>query len=130
MQPAHDHPEADAAELSAAPRTEADHVHAVPAAPLVTNAQWHGLWFGALVGGALGVVVFGLLGLIPFADIDVGWRVLTTAIVGALAGGTAGAVYFGGRAPEVEQETTDAGGIPSIGSSPRDPGNDASGRRR
>ena len=125
------HPEAPPERVVHDQAAESNHVHAVPAAAPMTSAQAHGFWFGALVGGAIGVVVFGLIGLIPFTDLDVGWRVLITAIVGALTGGTIGAVYFGGRMPELEGETNDADGSPAIGTSQRDPGAASStGRRR
>ena len=125
------HPEAPTERVVHEQAVEADHVHAVPATAPMTSGQWHGLWFGALVGGAVGLVVCGLIGLIPFADLAVGWRVLITGLVGALAGGTAGAVYFGGRVPELEGETSDADGSPAIGTSQRDPGAASStGRRR
>ena len=123
----HTRPDAPIADEQVA---EVERVHAAPAAPPMTSGQWHGLWVGVLIGGAIGAVLGGLLGLIPFADLDVGLRVLITALAGAIAGGTAGAVYFGGRVPELEGETTDADGSPSIGSSPRDPGaTDSTGRR-
>src|SRR5690349_23009479 len=128
MQPAHD-PEIRSS-LVHDQQEELEHLHSVPAALPLSSGRAHGLWFGALVGGAIGAVVLGLVGLLPYADLAVGWRVLITAIVGALAGGTAGAVYFGGRTPEVERETTDADGSPAIGSSPRDPSTDSRGRLR
>jgi len=57
-----------------------------------------------------------------------GWRIVICVSVGALAGATAGAMYWGGRLPELERETVDADGRPSSGSSPRDPRHDDRGR--
>src|SRR3954471_5916086 len=67
----------------------------------LSPAQTVGLGLGMVIGGLLGAILFLPIGLIPFADLAVGWRLLITAAVGAMAGGTAGAVYWGGRAPEV-----------------------------
>jgi hypothetical protein len=111
-------------------QAELEHLHTVaPSAPM-TRGQWHGFWVGTLVGGGIGLVLGAVVGLVPFADLAIGWRVLITAVAGAVAGGTAGAVYFGGRVPEIEGEMTDADGKPAIGSSPRDPSTDSTGHRR
>jgi hypothetical protein len=37
-------------------------------------------------------------------------------------------MYFGGRVPELQGETVDADGRPSVGSTPRDPNSDERGR--
>jgi hypothetical protein len=65
--------------------------------------------------------------LIPFGFSLTG-RLLMCGIIGALAGGTAGALYFGGRMPELEGETVDADGTPSVGTTPRDSRTDERGR--
>ena len=96
----------------------------------MSDGQWKGFLIGALVGGALGMLVllpFGFLGW--GGGLALGWRLLVAAIAGALAGGTAGVLYLGGRMPELEGETVDAAGRPDIGSSQRDPATDEHGRR-
>jgi len=70
----------------------------------LSPAQSVGLGMGMLIGGLVGAIVFLPVGFINFADIAVGWRLLIAALIGAIAGGTAGAVYWGGRAPEVSGE--------------------------
>jgi hypothetical protein len=55
--------------------------------------------------------------------------VLACALVGAFAGATGGAVYWGGRLPELEGEVTSADNSPSgSGSSLSDPRTDDRGR--
>lgn len=95
--------------------------------PHMTNAQWKGMVLGGLAGGVIGALLFLPVALIPFVD-AVAIRVLLVAIIGWLAGATAGAVYWGGRTPELEGETIDVDGRPSIGTSLRDPHTDERGR--
>ena len=95
--------------------------------PAMTDAQAKGFLVGPVVGGLIGALVFLPLALIPFID-PVGWRILFVALAGAFAGGTAGALYMGGREPELEGETLDADGRPSIGTTLRDPHTDPRGR--
>ena len=81
-------------------------------------AGWRGLLAGSLIGGALGALLFLPLALIDFMDPT--WlRILLVLVAGVLAGGTAGALYAGGTEPELEGETVDADGRPSVGSTPR-----------
>jgi hypothetical protein len=101
---------------------------AAPGLPVMTDSMFKGLLFGSIVGGAIGILVFLPVAFIPFGGLAVGWRILVVAIVGALAGGTAGAIYFGGRLPELEGETAEADGRPGVGTTPRDPGTDERGR--
>ena len=84
-----------------------------------TNAQMKGLTRGGAGGAALGIVLALPLAFLPLG-MPIAGRLLLVAIVGALAGGTAGAVYFGGRQPELDGETVDADGRPSVGSIPRE----------
>ncbi|HSH22653.1 MAG TPA: YrzE family protein [Acidimicrobiales bacterium] len=109
----------DTEALETEQRREADDSWAGPAVGAATDAQFKGLLIGSIVGGAIGLVLF-----LPLALIDLGLppagRVLLVAIVGALVGGTAGALYMGGRMPELEGETVDADGQPSRGSTARD----------
>jgi hypothetical protein len=98
-----------------------------PGVPAMTDGQWRGLVGGALIGGAIGALLFLPLALIPFMD-GAGLRVLLCVVAGALAGGTAGALYQGGRQPELEGETVDADGRGSVGTTLRDSTTDARGR--
>lgn len=97
------------------------------ATPPMTRGQWRGAVLGGVVGGIIGALVLlplaftGLLDAVPM-------RVLVVAIIGGIAGATAGAVYWGGRMPEMKGETTDADGRPSVGTSLRDPDTDERGR--
>ena len=108
-------------------RQEADQAWAGPGLPAASDAQWKGLLTGSLVGGAIGLVLLLPVAFIPFGFSLTG-RLLMCGIIGALAGGTAGALYFGGRMPELEGETVDADGSPSVGSSERDRRTDDRGR--
>jgi hypothetical protein len=118
---------ADRSTLREEQRDEAAESWVGPGVPAMTDAQAKGFALGAVVGGLIGVLVFLPLAFVPFMD-PVGWRILLVALVGALAGGTAGALYMGGREPELEGETLDADGRPSIGTTLRDPHTDARGR--
>jgi hypothetical protein len=86
-----------------------------PGVPVMTQAQTKGLAVGIVVGGAIGALLFLPVTLIPMGELAAGWRLLIVAIVGALAGGTIGVVYLGGRMPELEGETVDAEGRPDMG---------------
>jgi hypothetical protein len=124
----HDRAGADP-EHRAAPSTgrtrEADTSETVT--PPMTRSQWRGAVLGGLAGGIIGALLLlpiaftGLLDAVPL-------RVLVVAIIGGIAGATAGAVYWGGRMPEMRGETTDADGRPSVGTSLRDPDTDERGR--
>ncbi len=109
----------DTEALESEQRREADDSWAGPAVGAASDAQFKGLLIGSIVGGAIGLVLFLPLALIDLGLSPVG-RLLLVAIVGALVGGTAGALYMGGRMPELEGETVDADGQPSRGSTPRD----------
>lgn len=108
------------AEESAEPLTKAG-------PPIMTSGQWQGMVLGGLAGGAIGLLVLLPVALIPFIE-SVGLRILTVAVVGWFAGATAGAVYWGGRTPELEGEMVDVDGRPSIGTSPRNHHTDRRGR--
>lgn len=96
---------------------------------LGTNAQSKGLVFGALVGGTLGALLFLPLGFISWGDsVSSLLRFVTMAAIGALAGASVGAVYWGGRLPELEGETVSADNTPGGGTSMRDPRTDDRGR--
>jgi hypothetical protein len=96
----------------------------------LTDAQFKGAVLGSLAGAAIGALLFLPLGLIDWGVLSVGWRLLIAGLCGALAGGTALAVYLGGREPELEGEVVDVDGRPSSSTTLRDPGSDARGRPR
>ena len=111
-------------------RREAAQSWPVTGSGLGTDAQAKGALGGILVGGLIGAVVVGAFGFIPMGDVGLAVRLLICAIVGALAGGTAGMLYLGGREPELEGETMDADGRASVGTTLRDPETDEMGRTR
>jgi hypothetical protein len=115
-------------EVKAAQQEEMRASFSGPGMPTMTEGMWKGFVLGSLAGGAIGAAVFALFGFLPIGDIDTGWRVLLFAAIGALAGGTAGALYFGGRLPELTGETTDSEGRAGVGTTPRDPTTDERGR--
>lgn len=117
----------DRSELRTEQQDEAAESWVGPGLPGMTDAQAKGLVFGSLVGGAIGAVLFLPLALIPVMA-PVALRILVVMLAGALAGGTAGALYLGGREPELEGETLDANGRPSVGTTLRDPQTDDRGR--
>jgi hypothetical protein len=119
--------ERDVAALRAEQQDEAAGSWVGPGVPAMTQGQARGLAFGALVGGLVGAIVFLPLALVPFME-PVGARILLVLVAGALAGGTAGGLYMGGREPELEGETVDADGRPSVGTTLRDPHTDRRGR--
>ena len=118
---------ADRASLRREQQDEAAQAWVGPGVPAMTDGQWRGLALGGLAGAIIGAVAFLPLALVPFTD-PAGLRVLLVVVAGVLAGGTAGALYAGGREPELEGETVDADGRPSVGTTPRDPGTDTRGR--
>lgn len=95
--------------------------------PVMTSGQWKGTVLGGLLGGLVGALLLLPVALIPFMD-PVAGRILLVVVVGWVAGATAGAVFWGGRTPELEHETMDVNGRPSIGTSMRDPRTDRRGR--
>jgi hypothetical protein len=107
---------------------EAAESWAGPGFGAMTDAQLKGLVLGALLGGLCGALLFLPLGLIGWADISLPWRLGLAALCGALGGGTGGALYLGGREPELEGETQNVDDRPSIGTTLRDPHTDERGR--
>ena len=116
------------AELEAEQQREANQAWAGPGLGAATDAPAKGLIAGSLLWGAVGAIVLLPFGFIPMGDLPLAGRLLICAIVGALAGGTFGAIYHGGRQSELEGETRDADGRPSVGTTPRDPNTDDKGR--
>ena len=118
----------DRAELEAEQQREMQEGWAGVGFGAATDAQAKGGISGALVWGAVGLVVLLPLGFIPMGGLPLAGRLLLCAIVGALAGGTFGAIYQGGRGPELEGEMQDRDGRPADGTSMRDPNTDELGR--
>ena len=71
----------------------------------LTSTQFRGMWMGFLLGAVVGAVVLLPFGFIEMGDLALGWRLLILAGIGAMGGGTAGAVYWGGRMPEIKGDT-------------------------
>lgn len=114
-------------ELRAEQQAEAGQSWVGPGVPAMTDAQTKGLVFGSIVGGAIGALLFLPLAFIP-VDLPFLLRLLIAVVAGALAGGTGLSLYLGGRQPELEGETIDANGRPSVGTTMRDPDTDERGR--
>jgi hypothetical protein len=93
---------------------------------LGSPAQFKGASLGWIVGAVIGAALALVIGL-AFFDGDSPAR-FVLPIVGACAGAAAFFVYWGGRTPELENETMTAQGRPGIGTTPRDPGTDDRGR--
>lgn len=133
----HPRPYADSDEPTSSPdelrheqEREADDVAGPPTLPFMTGSMWRGMVTGALVGMVIGAVIAAPVALIPFFDLEGGTRLVIVLIAGAAGGAAAGAVYGGGRFPELRGESLDADNTPSAGSSLRDPGTDSRGRPR
>ncbi len=90
-----------------------------------TEGQTHGAVFGGLAGMVVGAILGALLGVLLFDD---GTARAIAAAMGALFGSVVGFVYWGGRTPELENETMTTSGLPESGTTPRDPGTDDRGR--
>ncbi len=91
-----------------------------------TEGQTHGAVLGSLGGALVGLLIGLAVGFLVFdAGSPARW---VAPLLATLAGSTAGFVYFGGRTPELENETMTAAGEPGIGTTPRDPGTDERGR--
>jgi hypothetical protein len=119
---------ADRGALRREQQEEAAQSWAGPGLGAMTDAQVRGLVLGSILGGLCGALLFLPLGFIDWGDISLPWRLGLAALCGAFAGGVGGALYLGGREPELEGETLDADDRPSIGTTLRDPHTDARGR--
>jgi hypothetical protein len=111
-------------------RQQAEAEHTYVGTAMTTEGQVKGALFGVVVGGAIGAVLAWPFGFIGWGDADValGIRILTCAVIGFLAGSVAGAVYWGGRMPELTGETLTADGRPQSSTTPADPHTDERGR--
>lgn len=123
-----DQPETDPQALATETRREVNGVVGAPGLPFMSRPMWNGFVGGSLAGGAIGAIVLLPLAFIPMDDVAIWLRILVVALIGAVAGGTVGALYWGGRAPELSGESLDADNSPSAGSSLADGSTDARGR--
>jgi hypothetical protein len=85
-----------------------------PDGAVLTDAQGRGAWVGAAIGGVIGAVLLGTLGLFPLVELDLVPRVLLFALGGFMGGSAAGAVFLGGRLPELEGEASPAARTPEV----------------
>jgi len=108
-------------ELRREQRREASHASYVH-----TQGQVHGALVGGLVFGVIGAVLGVIIGLAAF-DSDSAARFVVPVVVAVFAAWV-GIVYWGGRTPELENETMTIYGEPEDGTTPRSPGNDDRGR--
>jgi hypothetical protein len=118
LEDAHDTP--TVSELRREQRREISH------AMFGTEGQTHGAVFGGLAGAAVGAVLGVVVGLLVF-DSGSPARIVVPAVVAVFAS-LVGFVYWGGRTPELENETMSTAGVPESGTTPRDPGTDDRGR--
>jgi hypothetical protein len=91
-----------------------------------TEGQMHGLIGGGLVFGAIGLVLGALIGFLLFD-----WDSPTPYVVAVMVtvfSAWVGVVFWGGRTPELENETLNIYGEPEDGTTLRDPGTDDRGR--
>ncbi len=93
---------------------------------LGTEGQTRGAFFGSLAFGAVGLVLGVVVGLLLF-DGDSPGRIVVP-VMATLFAGVMGFVYWGGRTPELENETMSTTGEPGISSTPRSPNTDDRGR--
>lgn len=119
LEDAHDEPTVD--ELRREQRREASGARYAH-----TEGHVHGLLGGGLVFGAIGLVLGIAIGLL-FFDGDSPAPYVVAAIVTVFTAWV-GVVYWGGRTPELENETMTIYGEPEDGTTPRSPGNDERGR--
>lgn len=123
-----DGPVTDTASLRREQLREGDELVGVPTVPVMTTPMRRGMFGGAVLGGLIGALIAFPIAFLVLAGESLAVRLVVVIGIGFTAGATAGAVYFGGRAPELSGESFDADGRPSAGSSLRDPRTDARGR--
>ncbi len=123
-----DAPTGDPATLRDEQHREAAEIAGAPGVPAMTGPMAKGMVGGGLLGALIGGLVMAPLALLPVMSESIGVRLIVVVCIGLAGGATAGAVYFGGRAPELSGESVDADNRPSAGSSLSDPNSDARGR--
>lgn len=123
-----DAPADDPATLRAEQHREAEEIVGGPGVPAMTGPMAKGMVGGGLLGALIGAVVMAPLALLPLMSESIAVRLVVVVAIGIAGGATAGAIYFGGRVPELSGESVDADNRPSAGSSLSDPNSDARGR--
>jgi hypothetical protein len=99
---------------------ESDRSVPVTGSNLFTPAQAKGAFRWTVIGGVAGAVVVGAFGLVfSLADFSRLASVAVLAFIGALAGGSAGFTYGGGRQPELDGEVRDPSVDVTVGVRPR-----------
>lgn len=83
---------------------ETHEVASTPTLPALPEPMWRGLVRGVLLGALLGVVVLVPFGFITIDGLSLTSRLLTLAVVGAVGGGVAGAVYCAGAVAEADAD--------------------------
>lgn len=78
----------------------------------IPEPMTRGLVRGSIVGGVIGAVALAPLALIDIGDLAVLVRLVIVMIIGAVAGSTVGAVFFGGAVAELEDD--DSAGDASV----------------
>lgn len=73
------------------------------------------------VGLVAGAVIGALVALVPMGGLAFGTRLWVLALCGAIAGATAGALWGGGRQPELEDEVGNEARAPGLFEVQRDP---------
>jgi hypothetical protein len=75
----------------------------------MSRSQARGAVVGALLGGFIGGLVMWPFGFIGWgAGVALGWRILACALIGVVAGATAGAVLVAGWSPMLSGEVTNS----------------------
>lgn len=78
-----------------------------PSMPAVPEPMTRGALRGAALGGLIGAAVLSPASAIAFGGLDFVVRLVIVLIVGAVAGGAAGAVFFAGAVAETENPESD-----------------------
>lgn len=79
---------------------QVDDLAGTPTTPVVPKQMFSGMLKGAAIGAVVGAVVLSPLALVPILDLPAMSRLIICWIVGAVAGGTMGAVFLAGARSE------------------------------
>lgn len=100
-------------EVTDAQRDEADSTGVTPTFPALPSPMGRGLLGGIVIGAVIGAIVLAPLSLFSMGSLSWPARLAIVALIGAVAGSAAGAVFFGGATAEVEDDEP-ATGDPSV----------------
>lgn len=109
-------PQAEVDQRRAQQAHQVDDLAGTPTTPVVPKQMMSGMLKGALIGAVVGAVVLSPLALVPILDLPAMSRLIICLVVGAVAGGTMGAVFLAGARGETtnpENEEYLYGGTPS-----------------